>query len=228
MNTILLAYDDTSSGKSALQRAPAMTAQLDAELVVITVAPVVNLGRMGRQTDLADTPARRDQVLADARAYLNRAWRRRPVRTHDRLSRRRNRPRRRGARRRSDHRRSAEHQSAQATARAERQRGGASQGPLHCPDRKGAQASGRDRTAHRADTRAPRRLSFGPRLAPRCRARHIAPVPDWSWERSPGPRAASSTSRSSRHPGCQPATSLRGRETGTRAARSNQNRRDQA
>jgi nucleotide-binding universal stress UspA family protein len=70
MNTILLAYDDTSSGKSALQRAAEMTAQLDAELVVITVAPVVNLGRMGRQIDLADSPARRDQVLADARAYL--------------------------------------------------------------------------------------------------------------------------------------------------------------
>ena len=47
MNTILLAYDDTSSGKSALQRAAVMTAQLDAELVVITVAPVVNLGAHG-------------------------------------------------------------------------------------------------------------------------------------------------------------------------------------
>ena len=70
MNTILLAYDDTSSGKVALQRAAEMTARLDADLVVTTVAPVVNLGRIGAQTDLADSPARRDQVLADARAYL--------------------------------------------------------------------------------------------------------------------------------------------------------------
>jgi nucleotide-binding universal stress UspA family protein len=70
MNTILLAYDDTTSGNVALQRAAEMTAQLDAELVVATVSPLVHLGRTGPQTDLADSPARRDQVLADARACL--------------------------------------------------------------------------------------------------------------------------------------------------------------
>jgi nucleotide-binding universal stress UspA family protein len=70
MKTILVAYDDTASGKVALQRAVEMTARLDAELIVVTVAPVVNLGRGGGRTDPYDSPARRDQVLADARAYL--------------------------------------------------------------------------------------------------------------------------------------------------------------
>ena len=70
METILLAYDDTSPGKVALQRAAEMTAQLDAELVVTTVAPVVNLGRVGGRLDPYDSPARRDRVLAEARAYL--------------------------------------------------------------------------------------------------------------------------------------------------------------
>lgn len=70
MNTILLAYDDSISGKVALQRAGDMAAWLDAELIVTTVAPVVNLGRGGVRTDLYDSPARRDQVLAEARAYL--------------------------------------------------------------------------------------------------------------------------------------------------------------
>ena len=71
MNTILVAYDDTASGKAALQRAVDMTARLDAELIVLTVAPVVNLGRGGARTDPVDSPARRDQVLANARAYLS-------------------------------------------------------------------------------------------------------------------------------------------------------------
>jgi nucleotide-binding universal stress UspA family protein len=70
MKTILLAYDDTTSGRAALQRAVEMTARFDAELIVTTVAPVVNLGRGGGRTDLYDSPARRDQVLAEARAYL--------------------------------------------------------------------------------------------------------------------------------------------------------------
>jgi nucleotide-binding universal stress UspA family protein len=70
MKTILVAYDDTASGKVALQRAVEMTARLDAELIVITVAPVVNLGRAGGRTDPYDSPARRDEVLAEARAYL--------------------------------------------------------------------------------------------------------------------------------------------------------------
>jgi nucleotide-binding universal stress UspA family protein len=70
MKTILLAYDDTTSGSAALQRAAEMTARFDAELIVATVAPLVNLGRGGGRTDLYDTPARRDQVLAEARAYL--------------------------------------------------------------------------------------------------------------------------------------------------------------
>jgi nucleotide-binding universal stress UspA family protein len=47
-----------------------ITARFDAELIVVTVAPVVNLGRGGGRTDLYDSPARRDQVLAEARAYL--------------------------------------------------------------------------------------------------------------------------------------------------------------
>ncbi len=71
MNTILIAYDDTSSGEAALQRAAELTERLDARLVVVTVAPtVVNVGRMGGRIDPADPPARRDQVLADARAFL--------------------------------------------------------------------------------------------------------------------------------------------------------------
>jgi nucleotide-binding universal stress UspA family protein len=70
MKTILLAYDDSASGKAALQRAVEMTARYDAELIVCTVAPVVNLGRGGGWTDLYDSPARRDQMLAEARAFL--------------------------------------------------------------------------------------------------------------------------------------------------------------
>jgi nucleotide-binding universal stress UspA family protein len=70
MNTILLAYDDTTSGRAALRRAMEMTARFDAELIVCTVAPVVIVGRGGARTDLYDSPARRDQVLAEAGAYL--------------------------------------------------------------------------------------------------------------------------------------------------------------
>jgi nucleotide-binding universal stress UspA family protein len=70
MNTILVAYDDTSSGKVALQRAAEMTARLNAELVVVTVVPVVHLGRMVPQIDPDDSPARRAQILDDARSYL--------------------------------------------------------------------------------------------------------------------------------------------------------------
>lgn len=74
MKTILLAYDDTASGKAALKRAAELTARFDANLVVTTVAPTVaNLGRIGGgriDIDPNDPPARREQVLADARAYL--------------------------------------------------------------------------------------------------------------------------------------------------------------
>ena len=71
MNTILLAYDDTASGEVALQRAAELTTGLDAKLIVTTVAPTdANLGRGGGRIDPHDSPARRDQVLAGARADL--------------------------------------------------------------------------------------------------------------------------------------------------------------
>lgn len=71
MKTILLAYDDSASGEAALQRAAELTARLEAELIVTTVAAtVVSVGRMGGRLDPVDSPARRDQVLAGARADL--------------------------------------------------------------------------------------------------------------------------------------------------------------
>jgi nucleotide-binding universal stress UspA family protein len=71
MNTILVAYDDTDSGKVALQRAAEMTARLHANLVVATVAPVLYMGRYPiERVDPVDSPARRQELLADARAYL--------------------------------------------------------------------------------------------------------------------------------------------------------------
>ena len=71
MNTILLAYDDTASGEVALRRAAELTTRLDAKLIVTTVAPTdVDLGRGGGRIDRHDSPARRHEVLAGARADL--------------------------------------------------------------------------------------------------------------------------------------------------------------
>lgn len=71
MNTILLAYDDTASGEVALWHAAELATWLDAKLIVTTVAPTdVDLGRGGGRIDPYDSPARRDQVLAAARADL--------------------------------------------------------------------------------------------------------------------------------------------------------------
>jgi nucleotide-binding universal stress UspA family protein len=71
MSTVLVAYDDSRSGRAALERAVEMTDALDAELVVITVAPTfTNVGRSVGRFDPVDSPARRRQVLAEARAIL--------------------------------------------------------------------------------------------------------------------------------------------------------------
>ncbi len=71
METILLAYDDTRSGREALERAAQLTRGLGAELVVITVAPTPpTAGRLGGRIDPVDSPARRERVLAEARANL--------------------------------------------------------------------------------------------------------------------------------------------------------------
>jgi nucleotide-binding universal stress UspA family protein len=71
MDTILLAYDDSPSGEFALERAAELTARLGSKLIVITVAPTdANLGRGGGRIDPVDSPARRDQILAGARACL--------------------------------------------------------------------------------------------------------------------------------------------------------------
>lgn len=71
MNTILVAYNDTPSGEAALGRAAELTTRLGAKLIVTTVSPtVVNVGRMGGRIDPIDSPARREQVLAGARADL--------------------------------------------------------------------------------------------------------------------------------------------------------------
>lgn len=70
MNTILLAYDDSVSGEAALERAAEMTARLDANLIVVTVAPtLVSVGH-GGGLDPIDSVARRDWMLEGAQIYL--------------------------------------------------------------------------------------------------------------------------------------------------------------
>jgi nucleotide-binding universal stress UspA family protein len=71
MNTILLAYDDTESGETALRRAAELTTLLDARLIVTTVAPtLINTVRGGGRIDPVDSPARRHDLLAGVRADL--------------------------------------------------------------------------------------------------------------------------------------------------------------
>ncbi len=70
MKTILLAYNDTASGEAALARAAELTARFDAKLIVLTVVPVVPAARGAGPIDPVDSPARRERVLAGARAEL--------------------------------------------------------------------------------------------------------------------------------------------------------------
>jgi nucleotide-binding universal stress UspA family protein len=71
MQTILLAYEDSSSARGALKSAARLARAFDAKLIVTSVAPVlVSVGRSGGLIDPVDPPERHAEALEHARAYL--------------------------------------------------------------------------------------------------------------------------------------------------------------
>lgn len=71
MKKIVIGYDDTDPAKRALERAVALAKAFDAQLVVTSVTPVVvSIGRSGGAIDPTDPPAKHEEELAAARAYL--------------------------------------------------------------------------------------------------------------------------------------------------------------
>lgn len=71
MKKIVIGYDDTDPAKRALERAVALVKAFDAQLVVTSVTPVVaSIGRSAGPIDPTDNPAKHEQELAAARAYL--------------------------------------------------------------------------------------------------------------------------------------------------------------
>jgi len=68
---IVIGYDDTDPAKRALERAVSLVKAFDAQLVVTSVTPVVaSIGRSAGPIDPTDDPAKHEQELAAARAYL--------------------------------------------------------------------------------------------------------------------------------------------------------------
>ena len=72
MKKIVVGYDDTEPAKRALERAAEFAKAFDAEVVVTSVTPVVtSIGRSAGPIDPSDDPAKHEQELAAARAFLD-------------------------------------------------------------------------------------------------------------------------------------------------------------
>ena len=71
MKKIVVAYDDTEPSQRALERAAELVKAFGSEIVVTSVTPVVaSIGRSAGPIDSTDPPAKHEQELAAARAYL--------------------------------------------------------------------------------------------------------------------------------------------------------------
>jgi nucleotide-binding universal stress UspA family protein len=69
---IVVGYDDTEPAKRALERAAELAKAFGAEIVVASVTPIVaSIGRSAGPIDPTDNPAKHEQELATARAYLD-------------------------------------------------------------------------------------------------------------------------------------------------------------
>ena len=72
MNTIVLGYDDTAPAKRALDRTAELAKAFQANVVVVSVAPVLSPAAHGiGAIDPADQPERHEQELAHAKALLS-------------------------------------------------------------------------------------------------------------------------------------------------------------
>lgn len=71
MKKIVVGYDETEPSKRALDRAAQLAKAFDSELVVTSVAPIIETaGRSAGPIDSADPPAKHVEELAHARAHL--------------------------------------------------------------------------------------------------------------------------------------------------------------